>query len=240
MKKQIHFISAPLLFVILISSCSPKYYVPTTQNVPIIKAKGQTNLTAAGNSNQAEFQAAYGISNSVALQANGGFLFPQDENNGNGGSGNFIELGAGYYKNLSPDFLFDIYGLAGIGRMENHFPTTVTEYPGTTGKISASLFRFGIQPSISYHSKYFSVSGSARLMSLSYANIDGSFMFQSEDQVAYLNSNTSHLLLEPALTIRGGLEKVKLQIQLLGSANLSNSSFKQEKSLLTAGLNFNF
>lgn len=229
-----------ILAALSLASCSPKYYVPTTQNVPIIRAKGQTNLTAAGNSNQAEFQGAYGISKSLALQANGGFLFPQDENNGNGGSGNFLELGVGYYKNLSPDILFDVYGLLGYGRMENHFPTTVSEYPGTTGKISANLLRYGIQPSLSYHSKYFSFTGSARVMNINYVGIDGNFIFESEDQVAYLQNNKSSFILEPALTLRGGLEKVKLQVQLLGSANLTNSKFRQEKSLLTVGLNFNF
>lgn len=229
-----------ILAAIFFLSCSPKYYVPTTQNVPLIHAKGQTNLTAAGNSNQAEFQGAYGVSNSVALQASAGFLFPQDENNGNGGSGNFLELGAGYYKNLNPQILFDVYGLMAYGRMENHFPTTLSEYPGTTGKISANLFRFGIQPGISYHSKYFSVTGSARMMSLNYGNIEGNFIFESEDQVAYLKANKSSIVLEPALTIRGGLEKVKLQVQLLGSSNLNNSKFRQEKSLLSVGLNFNF
>ena len=33
-----------------------KYYVPNTQNVPLISERGETNLTLSGNGNQVEFQ----------------------------------------------------------------------------------------------------------------------------------------------------------------------------------------
>ena len=59
-----HLFSAAVLLVSV--GCSPKYYVPNTLNVPMIQAKGQTNLTVAGNANQVEFQGAYGLSGSVA------------------------------------------------------------------------------------------------------------------------------------------------------------------------------
>ncbi len=220
--------------------CNPNYYIPNTQNVPIITAKGQTNLTFAGNENQIEFQGAYGITDELAFQANGGFVAPEAEDNGNGGSGRFMELGFGYYKNLTTGFLVDAYGLIGAGKMENHFPTSVTTYPNTTGKITANLFRVGIQPSISYHHPYFSVSASTKLMTLNYYNIDGSLIFDNIDQTVYLTENKSNILVEPAITIRGGLKKVKLQIQVLRSFNLSNKDFQQDEGLFSVGLNFNF
>jgi len=224
----------------LLISCSPKYYVPNTQNVPLIHAQGQTNLSVAGNGNQVEFQGAYGINDALALQLNGGLVIPQEEDNGNGGSGNVIEGGLGYYRNLNTNLLFDVYALVGFGSMKNDFPSTLPAFPNTTGKISANMLRVGLQPSISYHQKYFSISGSARIASLNYNNIEGSLIFDEEDQVDYLNDNKSNFLIEPALTLRGGLEKLKIQIQLAKSFNVSNSSFKQDDSLLSVGLNFNF
>lgn len=225
---------------LVMGGCTTKYYIPNTQNVPMISQQGQTNLSFAGNGNQVEFQGAYGISDAVALQANAGFVFPQEDDNGNGGSGKLIEGGLGYYNNLTENWLFDTYGLLGVGNMENDFPTTVSSNPSTTGKISASILRFGLQPSIGYHNDYFSIALSTRVTSLNYSNIKGSLVFGEIDQVAYLEDNKSNFLIEPALTIRGGFEKLKLQLQFLKSFNLSHSDFKQDDTLLSVGVNFNF
>lgn len=58
------------------------------------------------------------------------------------------------------------------------------------------------------------------------------------DGVDYLTTD-SHYILEPALTIRGGFEKIKLQIQAQYSANLNNFNDPHnvvEKIHLSAGL----
>ncbi len=235
---KLHYQSLIGVLSFILFGCSPKYYVPNTQNVPIINARGKVNLTVAGNANQVELQGAVGITKKFALQANGGFVVPKNESNGNGGSGKFIEAGLGYYKNIGPFFLFDTYGLIGLGEMENHFPTTVSTYPLTTGKISANMLQVGLQPSISFHMNYFSISGSAKIGSLNYSKIVGSFIFDTVDQINYLNDHKSNVMVEPALTVRAGLTKIKLQIQLIKSFNLSTSNFKQDNTLLSVGLNF--
>ncbi len=235
--KPIHTIS--IFFLLAIVGCSPKYYVPNTQNVPGINAKGQVNFILAGNSNQTELQAAYGITDKLALQLNGGFV-PQQNDNGNSGSGKLIEGGLGYYKNLNESWLFDTYALFGMGDVANDFPSTVSDYPSTTGKLSATLFRYGLQPGLSFHRKYFTITGSARITNLNYMDINGNLIFDGVDQQAYLRSNNSNFLVEPAITIRGGFEKLKLQLQVLRSFNLTSSNFRQDYSLVSVGLNFNF
>jgi len=232
------------LFSVLLTltnfGCNPNYYIPNTQNVPVISAKGQTNLTFAINDNQMEFQGAYGVTENLAIQANTAMIAPEAEDNGNGGSGKLLDVGLGYYYNILPYLLVETYGLAGFGKMENHFPTSVDANPTTTGLISANVYRFGFQPCLSYHHPYFSVTGSTKLMFLNYYDIDGSLIFDGIDQTVYLEDNKSNILVEPAITIRGGLKKVKLQIQLLKSMNLSNKDFQQDDGMISIGLNFNF
>lgn len=223
-----------------LASCSTQYYIPNTQHVPVIDEKGQTSLTVAGNGDQAEFQVAYGIAESIGVMADGVVVFPQNEDNGNGGSGHLVDLGVGYFKPLNENVLFDTYAIFGFGKMENHFPGTVTEFPNTSGDISANIIRYGIQPSISYHMEYFSVTGSARFVNLSYSNIGGSLNFANENQVEFLGRNNSNFLIEPAITLRAGFEKAKLQLQYLHSFNLSEPDFPQAKDLITVGLNFSF
>ena len=220
--------------------CSPKYYVPNTLNVPMIRAKGETNLTLAGNDNQVELQGARGLSDALALQVNLGFVNPKDEDNGNNGAGALVEAGVGYFRNVNPSLLFDVYALVGVGGVENDFPTTVPANPGTTGKISADMSRFSVQPSLSFHRRLFSISGSARISSLRYRNVEGSLIFDGVNQVDYLNDNKSHTLLEPALTLRVGGERIRLQVQLVRSVNLTDSSFRQDEGVATVGLNVRF
>jgi len=99
--------------------------------------------------------------------------------------------------------------------------------------------RFGIQPSFGYKSRYFSAAVSSRFVNLNYSNIKGDLIFAEENQVDYLNANKSNFLIEPALTLRGGLDKIKLQVQIGSSINLSNDDFRQDNNYVTIGLNFN-
>ena len=231
-------ISGTSVLLLLFSSCTTTYYIPNTQNVPVIDAKGATAVHLAGNGNQVEFQAAYGLTDAFAVQANGAWYIPHDMDNGDGGSGSLYEGGLGYYKNLSDHWLFDTYALIGAGRVEDHFPSTLPTSPGTSGRIEASALRYGLQPSITYHTPFFSVSGSVRGTQLSYSNITGSLYLDGLSQGRYLADHSTNLLIEPALTLRGGLERVKLQVQLLQSINLTHSNFKQDNTLLSVGLNF--
>lgn len=224
----------------LAAGCSPKYYTPNTQNVPLLHERGQTNLTLSGNASQAEFQGALAVADHIGIQVNGGLFIPKDLDNGDGGSGSFIEGGAGYFLPVGTNFVFETYGLFGFGGVENHFPSSLEGNPSTTGKISANVARYGLQPSFGYFNKYFSVAVSSRICGLNYSRIDGDLVFGGESEQDYLFANRSAMLLEPAITIRGGLEKFKLQVQCGGSFNLSNPSFRQDRSFLTLGLNFNF
>jgi|SRR5690554_143211 len=233
------------VFLILIAfvglfSCSPKFYAPNTQNVPLISEKGEVNLSAVTDGNQFEVQGAFGIVDHFSMQVNGGIFVPSDLDNGNGGSGKFGELGLGYFNSWNEKWVFEAYGIGGFGTVENHMPTTLEDYPETTGKISANLLRVGIQPSFGFKSKYFTIALSSRLVNLSYNKIRGDLVYNNKPQSDYLNQHKSSILLEPALTIRGGLERIKLQLQYGHSFNLTTINFRQQYSIFTMGVNFSF
>lgn len=235
--KNVLILTTAVLFIL--SSCSPKYYSPNTQNVPLISAQGEKNVTVSGNGNQVELQAAMGVTDKVALQLNGGLYIPKDEDNGNGGKGNFIEVGGGYYKEVMPNWVFETYALVGFGSFKNYLPSTTVDYPSTKGDLSANIFRVGVQPNFGYKTKNFSAMVSSRFVNLSYNNVKGDLIFGGESQLDYLKNNSSNFLIEPAITLRGGLENIKLQLQYGYSFNVSHTDFRQDKNFLTLGLNFN-
>lgn len=230
----------PFLLLLGLSACSPKYYIPNTQNVPLISEKGETNLTLAGNDHQVSIHGAYGVANGFAITLNGGLAIPKEEDNGNRGSGNFAELGLGYFKSFGEYWVFEAYGIGGIGSVENRMPSTIEDYPNTKGEINANMLRLGVQPNFGFKSTYFSAAVSSRFVNVSYSKIRGDLMYSNESQVDYLNRNSSNFLIEPALTLRGGLEKIKLQVQTGYSINVTNSNFRQDHLFFTVGLNAHF
>ncbi|WP_017260253.1 hypothetical protein [Pedobacter arcticus] len=221
---------------LLISACSPKYYSSNTQNVPLISAKGEKNLSLAGNGNQIEFQGAMGVSNNIAIKANGAFFIPAKEDNGNGGSGKLFEVGGGYFTPINQNFVFETYAILGFGSMKNHFEPN----GGDGGDISANVVRYGIQPNFGYKSKNFEAAISSRFVNLNYNGVKGNLVYQGNNQVTYLEENNSNFLIEPALTLRAGFEKLKFQAQIGHSFNLSNNDFRQDKDYVTVGLNYRF
>ncbi len=223
-----------------LTACTTTYYIPNTQNVPAIDAKGTTAVTLAGNGDQLEFQAAYGITDGLAVQANGAWYIPRDEESGNGGSGRLLEIGPGWFHSINERWLFDAYGLVGFGRVENHFPSTLPTAPPTTGRIEAQLMRYAVQPGITFRSKYFTATGSMRAGYLTYNNIEGTLLLDGIQQENYLAANDAHFLVEPTLTLRGGIDRIKLQLQLMQSLNITDSEFKQENTLLTLGIALRF
>lgn len=228
----------PLISTLLVSGCNPIFYSPNTQNVLLPAASGDVTLSAHADGNRIEAQAAYAPTDALALQLNGGiFDRGDDEDEEDGGSGRFLELGVGYVNPIGSNLAWELSGLLGVGSLKNDFPSTLEASPETTGKLEADLVRFGIQPAIGYRSPYFEAAISTRLLGLSYRNVSGSLIFGGEDQVQMLtDSPGTYFLAEPALTLRAGVENIKLQVQTARSFNLTEPDFRQDESMLTVGV----
>lgn len=206
----------------------------------MIQEKDDWNINSAYNFKQIELQGAYGVGNATAIQLNTFLVFPGNPFLNDGVSGGFVELGGGYYKNLSDYFLFDTYLLAGIGHIENLIPFANSIRPITGGVISSNYARYGLQPSINYITDYFSISASSRFVNLSHYNIRGQLYRDGVDQVYYLNRHSSNFLIEPAITVKFGWKIVKLQVQYLRSFNVSNPHFPQDDEIWTFGIACHF
>lgn len=232
----------PLLLctALLLYHCSPKYYTPNTQNLPMLSKKHQANCTIVPLAGRIEAMGAYSPTDNIAVLVNGGYYYENLNDTTNGGSGAFAEAGVGYYYKFAKYGLWDIYTLAGYGTIENHFPSSVDAHSGTTGKIRASVARGGIQSSVGFTSEYFDAIASVRITTLQYANISGSFVFDSTNQVSYLTQNNSMFLAETAITLRGGYAGIKAQLQLGRSYNLTFPEFRQDKSWFTFGIGYTF
>ncbi len=228
-----------IFFIVLslaISSCTPTFYMPDTQNVPLLSAKKQTHIAGAGNGDMINLQVAHATGDNFGVMLNGALVPDKVDENGNGGKGSYVELGGGYFTPLSDNLLFEVYGLAGFGSMRNVNASSANSNPGTTGVFESNITRISLQPALGFTSKYFSAAVSGRIASLNYMNPKGSLVWEGEEQVAKISQKSNYLLMEPALTLRAGLPKVKVQYQLIGSFNLTNKDFPQQTSSSSLGL----
>jgi hypothetical protein len=242
MRSPISF-SALLSLLLLTAACSPKYYAPNTQQIPAFHQKGDMAFSAAiGSDKRADIQAAYAASDWFAVQLNGGiFSKTEEEGTGDSGQGYLLEGGAGYYKPFADDKLvFETYLQAGFGHMNNNFPSTIAMYPATTGKIDANLLRIGLQPSLTFTTKYFDAAFSSRFALLQFTDIKGNLTFNDVDQVRYLNDEKGQFVSEPAITLRLGYDKFKVQFQLGWSINMTAANFKQSEGWSSLGLGYRF
>lgn len=222
-----------------ICSCSPTFYMPNTQNVPLHTAKGQTNISGAGNGDMVDLQLSHAVGENFAVMLNGTLVPEQTNVNGNGGKGAFAEIGGGYFKPLENNFLFEVYGMAGFGSMKNINTSQVAQYPATTGIFESSINRLAIQPALGYTSKYFSAAISSRFANAKYMNPKGSMVWNDIDQIQRFTDKSNYFMIEPALTLRGGLEKVKIQVQFQKSFNVTDKDFPQKTESASVGLILN-
>lgn len=239
-----------VLFVcICFAGCNPIFYSPSSQNVPLLTHEKEFTASASvvggESADGVGAKAAYAVSPHVGIMAGfNGYLSDSKSDSTSYGSGGFFEAGAGYYTPVSERFVFETYGLLGFGRMKNNFPKSVVQHPGTDGKINANLLSMAIQPSFGYKSKYFEAAFSTKAAFITYSNIGGNLIERNGDQSAegnqqsYLKANKSNFMIEPAITLRGGWDFLKLQLQAGKSLNISHPNFPQDEGWMSIGLSY--
>src|SRR5690554_25839 len=235
---------APLL---AIAACSPVFYSPSSRHIPLLTEENEFTASVgyiiAESTESMALKAAYALSPNWGIMGGGNFHFGgETDSNASSGGGGYVEAGAGYFTRVGRKFVFETYGLVSYGGMNNRFPQTVTNYPNTNGKITADLLGFGLQPSFGFKSRYFDAALSLKTSLINYMNIQGNLITQNIDQEIpssqqeYLSTHRHNFLLEPAITLRGGWELLKLEVQTGGSLNLTHRDFPQDGSWVSFGL----
>lgn len=194
--------------VIEMSSCSPKYYAPNVQNVPLLKEKGDMQFLAAkGDGEQMESIEAHGsiaVTNHLGIIAGYGDFKGYDEDSEEKmADAETYELGAGYYNRLGRAGVFEAYG--GLALINQHH-----DYGDGINKEIKAIRPF-VQPAIGINTDWFEAALSTRLAFVDYnkiADVDG-----LDDKF--------WVFVEPALTIRAGYKNFKLQVQYVYSELLN-------------------
>lgn len=219
--------------ICLTSGCSSYYYMPNTQNVPLMKEKGEIKFSAnfsAGDYLEAhEFQGAYAFSDKFAAIANSQFV--NEEGGDIEGRGHIVEAGVGHFIPLSDKFVFEVYSGLGGGRVRNDYDDASAS--------SMKIRKIFLQPQVGLVTKNFDLAISTRLSTLTYHDIE-TLNASSNPDIILIRDNRTSLLSETALTARFGFKNAKLQAQYVVANNLTFNELPMENYIGSIGFYLDF
>ncbi len=220
------------------SSCS--VYVPNGINAPMFAKKGEAQV--AGNvGSGVNVQAAYAVTDHVGIMANGYFnnsTVTLNNDDTRKGSGKLFEAGVGYFNKSESGFAFETYAGAGFGNLTIDRSIVSTKANKT---FETSATKFFVQPTVGYSSKHFEVGFTPRFSMLKYTKPTTTYTAAelSADKFVAIEQ-TNWMFIEPTLTIRGGGEKLKAQIQVGRSFKLNSEDLGYSAGILNLGIVYKF
>jgi hypothetical protein len=236
------------LSAVLLSSCTHYYYVANVQNVPLFREKNELRLSGSygigDESESAEAQVAYSVTDHFALMANfmsakGGDVTSKDY-----GKGSYFEGAIGYFRPAEDWGVFEVYG--GVGGSWQHHEYTGTTYSGSSGfnniyqgSSDVSFMKLFIQPSFGITLNFLDVALSTRICNITYTSLINNAVGNTyEYQKLYDIDQKSHFNIEPAITLRAGWKNLKVQVQAEYAGLLNNPGVDfGEEVHLSIGLN---
>lgn len=205
--------------------CTHYHYVPSQQNVPGFKEKGEYKFSG-GQSNGNDYtgfdaQIAYAPAKHIGLMANG--FYAGGAKNGeknNKGYGLLAEVGAGVWWPLAHDLVVEGYGGFGLAYLKNTKPSGPLQEPG----VREYDFQRGFgQVSLTRRLQMMEYGVSARISGLYYSNlrING-------DVVPGVTDLGWYYVGEPYVFIGGGGQRLKCILSLSKSYLLTPAELQLE------------
>jgi hypothetical protein len=226
--------------VAMLSACNPHIYVPNTVNEPLLKEKHEFKGSVSPNN----FQAAFAVSNNIAIMANGQYVYDlnldsDDNNNGDdvivddNTRGGVIEGAIGFFKPLDPKkrMVFDVYAGYGNGSFKtlaDGYESSTTP-PGNDYLLRTHFNKYFIQPGIGLSHPVIEAAFTSRFSLMKFYNLYAgpqAFKDDPDRKINYMSIGNKVLpFYEPAFTFRVGYRYVKFQMQLMFSVLMSDQTY---------------
>ncbi len=188
------------LIVLLMGLFSCGIYRQNVVNAPLMQQKGQTQLSSHISFNGLEGQAAYGLTNKIALLANysdmGLKKTEYSSFNYETRKHHFKEIGAGVYKKTASGKIRELFVFAGKG-MTSHFvmgKNSAGVISSTNQEVEYS--RFVVQADLGNKNKKVEYIITPRLLAVNYYSIE------DNARSDYQNLSNFHIYAEGAVTLR--------------------------------------
>lgn len=242
--------------VLLYATSCTTYYVPNSQEIPLFTAKNQGRANVGytffpEGTKAFKYSGSYSFSDHFGATANMFFVSESDNHSKNYHGtilkGTSVGLGLVHFLPVSKKHVFETtFGFAG-GNARNGAITI----NNATIENKVSFINIFIQPSIGLVKKNFEMAISLKYNLHTFLDLNVSLVqeaklhalnqqeYNGKTYYDYPINKTFHVL-EPAITIRYGWEKVKLGLQIVPSFLLGNADFARENINASLGIHFKF
>ncbi|MCF7832050.1 MAG: hypothetical protein K9N05_00555 [Candidatus Marinimicrobia bacterium] len=216
-----------LIIISLFYSCSTYVYYPNGLNAPLLKEKGDIQLSLSLLNGGVDIQSAYSPIKNLGLQINANLTNLNDtEVNTDRRSGNYyFEGAAGFYKPLNTNTIFEAYIGTGAGRTFTHSDDAGT-YRNT------NYFKLYGQVDMGLKWKYINF-GLAMREGL--VNI-----YKNDEDNIIDDPKIFEMFFEPAIFMAVGAEKFKAKFQLGYSQSHFSAIFSYPFIIMSAGVEYKF
>lgn len=224
-----------MIGIFLLNSCSPCFYTPNAQNVPMFRGsrEGMANfsLQLGSYSNGLNIQTAFSVHDHIGIMLNyhhygasyDDALGPWHSTEDGHFRGNYGEAGIGYFLTFDEKWLFETYGGIGFGKVVNERTGDYQVYSMPYHKAKVNYNRYFIQPAVGWSlNEHFELAVSGRFCLLNYKELV--LTAGEENNIFQITGvrNNPLFLFEPAFTLRVGGKNVKFQYQITYSENFGN------------------
>jgi hypothetical protein len=226
--------------LLLFASCSPVLYAPSSQNVPLLKQKGEVNFgggyigTEGADGLSLNFATAVDSSWAIAAAFNALSGGARSLNSWEG-KGRYLEAAVGKFNTIADGpFLYEAFLGLGYGTARNKKPNN---------DVNGKFIKPYLQTSIGVRSKIVDLAFTPRIAVVNYVSNEVYVPDFPQEAIAasnYFDDKGSSFVLEPGITLRLGWNNVKFQAQYVYSTfNYKESDLWQyDKNILSFGLNF--
>lgn len=233
MKKNLILIFLVPIFVV--TSCNRVYYIPSTQNVPLLTESTDFRLSGTATFGQsfigADFQVAYSPIKHLGIMANGFWGSEDGEDvfqTTNLNTGRFLEFGLGGYYPISDFSTFEAYGGYGKGTINYSWsfnnPTAINYdriFMQFTAGIKQDIFEIAITDRFSF---------------VNYTNISQLEKHSSfNDYYKNVPTRSNYLFQEPSVTLRVGFPLIKYQTQIQRNFQMTGSDLAHNTYVVSLG-----
>ena len=211
-----------LISIFFLSTGCVTLYKPNTINSPLLKEKGDANITGAigiDGSGLYNLQTAYAVSNHVGLLLNGMYhirVATSSDNSVDKWQIPFGEIGAGYFSRFGKNKtgVFQCYSGIGLGTTSDKIENSSQSYP----EVSADFTNAFIQPGVAFTEERVNIAFDVRVNYVRLYNINAylyeNFEWWNTDYIYSSGASLDFVNLEPAMTIQAGGNKLKAVLQL--------------------------
>lgn len=227
--------------LVVFSSCTHYYYIPAVKNVPLFKEKNEVRAMVAYGGGEyisaTDVQAAYSITNHLAVSTNLMFAQGGGRDSVDNGRGQYFDFAVGYFTPIDKHFIFEVFGGVGTCKQTHIYSL----YTNQTARLMYSTIF--VQPTLGFTVSGFDCALTPGFTKLHFSKVDYNFRNIIDDNgtvLANIARRRTALLFEPCITLRGGWKYLKLQTQFMASYDLSNTQIPIEENRVSIGLQFAF